>query len=136
MKKNIEFRVTCALEEMVEEVRGAPASGRYKTVEEVVEELRHALIELREKLESQMQEGELQGRQETLEEMKETAQKLFKLEELANTTNVFTLMQSMKQQIEGEREEQWEQAQQEMTQQIDTLREEWMQKMNHLNQQH
>lgn len=37
--------------------------------------------------------------------MKETAVKLFKLERLASTENVYTLLQSMKQQMDGEMEE-------------------------------
>ena len=43
-----------------------------------------------------MWEGEIQGKKETMEEVKETAVKLFKLEGLADTNNVFTLLQSMK----------------------------------------
>lgn len=107
MKKNIEFKVTCTLEDMAEEVRGSAGdeTGKYRTVEEAVTELRQALVVLRERLEGQMWEGEIQGKKETMEEVKETAVKLFKLEGLADTNNVFTLLQSMKQQMDGEREE-------------------------------
>ena len=53
MKKNIEFKVTCTLEDMAEEVRGSAGdeTGKYRTVEEAVTELRQALVVLRERLE-------------------------------------------------------------------------------------
>ena len=53
LQKNMEFRWTCAIEDMTEEVRGEAGedAGRYKTVEGALEELREALGGLRRRLE-------------------------------------------------------------------------------------
>ena len=75
-----------------------------RSMDEALQELSRAVWELRERMEREMGEGETRGRQHTLEELRATAGKLFRVEGLAETGNVLTMVQSLRQRVEEQQD--------------------------------